>query len=278
MTEPAAPARQPRPLVRLTVLRKEQLTGHMIRVIAGGPGFASFAGNEFTDKYVKLVFPVQGARIPDGALDLATLRELLPRERWPAVRTYTVRWVDEAAGELAIDFVVHGDEGIAGPWAARALPGDELLLSGPGGKYRPAPDADWYLFACDETALPAVSAALEVLPESAVGQAFIEVDGPDDVLPLTAPDGIELVWLFRDGAAAGTSTVLADAVAGAPWRAGLGEVFVHGERGAMKLLRNVLFTMRGLDRRQVSLSGYWAYGRTEDTFQAEKKTPIGQLA
>ena len=45
----------------------------------------------------------------------------------------------------------------------------------------------------------------------------------------------------------------------------------------MKQLRDLLFKQRGLDRAQVSLSGYWAYGRTEDYFQAEKKQPIGKI-
>ncbi|WP_457824606.1 SIP domain-containing protein, partial [Staphylococcus aureus] len=51
----------------------------------------------------------------------------------------------------------------------------------------------------------------------------------------------------------------------------------HGEREAMKALRDVFFRVWGLDRAQVSLSGYWAYGRTEDRFQAEKREPIGQI-
>ena len=45
----------------------------------------------------------------------------------------------------------------------------------------------------------------------------------------------------------------------------------------MKGLREVLFRQRGLERRQVSLSGYWATGRVEDDFQAEKKLPIGKI-
>ena len=45
----------------------------------------------------------------------------------------------------------------------------------------------------------------------------------------------------------------------------------------MKALREVFFTAWGLERAQVSLSGYWAYGRTEDRFQAEKREPIGKI-
>ena len=61
------------------------------------------------------------------------------------------------------------------------------------------------------------------------------------------------------------------------WPAGRVHVFAHGERESMKALRPVLFVERELERAQVSLSGYWAYGRTEDRFQAEKREPIGKI-
>ena len=76
----------------------------------------------------------------------------------PRRRTYTVRRWDEAAGELTLDFVSHGDEGLAGPWAAAAVPGDQIALQGPGGEYAPDPAADWHLFAGDASALPAIAA------------------------------------------------------------------------------------------------------------------------
>jgi hypothetical protein len=66
-------------------------------------------------------------------------------------------------------------------------------------------------------------------------------------------------------------------VAELDWPAGEVDAFVHGERGAVKELRDVLFKDHGLHRKQVSISGYWAYGRAEDAFQAEKKTPAGQI-
>ena len=68
-------------------------------------------------------------------------------------------------------------------------------------------------------------------------------------------------------------------IADAAWPEDVSRVqaFVHGEREAMKAARTVLFDQRGLDRSQVSLSGYWAGGRTEDVFQAEKKLPVGKI-
>jgi NADPH-dependent ferric siderophore reductase len=265
-----------RPQVTLTVLRREQLSAHMVRIVAGGPGFTDYVNNDFVDRYVKIVFPQPGVNYPQP-LDLWAIRETMPREQWPHTRTYTVRWVDTAAGELAIDFVVHGDEGLAGPWAAEAKPGDSLIFTGPGGGYNPDPDADWYLLAADEAALPAVAAVVESLPAHARGLAFLEVGSEADVQEIAAPAGLELVWLQRGDVPAGESSQLVDAVRNAAWPDGRVNVFAHGERGYMKGLREVLFRERGLDRSQVSLSGYWAKGRVEDVFQAEKKLPIGKI-
>ena len=55
------------------------------------------------------------------------------------------------------------------------------------------------------------------------------------------------------------------------------EVFAHGERTAMKELRAVLQDDWGLERRSLSLSAYWALGRAEDRFQAEKREPVGAI-
>ena len=269
-------SRNTRPQVNLTVLRTEQLSPHMVRIIAGGPGFAGYANNDFVDRYVKIVFPQPGVDY-ELPLDLWAIRETMPREQWPYTRTYTVRWVDQAAQELAIDFVVHGDEGLAGPWALAAQPGDTLVFTGPGGAYNPAPDADWYLFAGDDAALPAIAAAIESLPADAKGLAYLEVDSDADILGITAPDGVELRWLLRSGVPAGSSSILLDALGEPEWLPGRVDVFAHGERGYMKGLRDIFFKQRGLERSQVSLSGYWAQGRVEDDFQAEKKLPIGQI-
>lgn len=277
-TVPAATSasRKSRPQIDLTVIRREQLSPHMVRIVAGGDGFSDFANNDFVDRYIKIVFPQPGVDYAQP-LNLWTIRETMPRSQWPFTRTYTVRWVDMAAKELAIDFVVHGDEGLAGPWADAARPGDAFTFTGPGGGYNPNPDADWYLFAGDEAALPAIAASLETLPQEARGLAFLEVDSEEDIQPLACPPGIDVTWLRRNGVPAGEANLLVPAVADAEWLDGRVDVFAHGERGYMKALRDVLFVQHGLERSQVSLSGYWAKGRVEDDFQAEKKLPVGKI-
>lgn len=269
-------SRKSRPQINLTVLRREQLSPHMVRIVAGGPGFEAYVNNGFVDRYVKIAFPQPGIKYPEP-LDLWAVRETMPREQWPHTRTYTIRWVDEPAGELAIDFVIHGDEGLAGPWAASAQPGDSLVFTGPGGGHNADPAADWYLFAGDESALPAIGAVIESLPPHARGLALLEVDSAADIQMIAAPEDIELRWLFREGVPAGEGDLLVSAVRDCEWPEGRVQVFAHGERGYMKGLREVFYAQRGLERGQVSLSGYWAKGRVEDDFQAEKKLPIGKI-
>lgn len=238
------------------MISTEFLNPHLVRVRVGGPGFAQFENRPETDKYVKIKFTTPAP------------------ESHPVTRTYTVRGVDAEAQTLDIDFVVHGDEGLAGPWAASVEAGAPISFFGPGGGYRPNPDADWFLLAGDLSAVPAIAAALEALPEDAVGTALIEIDADDAQFDLAAPAGVEVRWLLDPSHQA---SLLADAVRELEWRDGHVDVFAHGERESMKALRRVLFDERQLERTQVSLSGYWARGRTEDRFQAEKREPIGQI-
>jgi NADPH-dependent ferric siderophore reductase len=271
---PAGRARPARPQAVLTVLRREWLGEHLVRITAGGPGFSALRMNDFTDKYVKIIFadPSLGLTPP---YDLAALRESLPPERQPVTRTYTLRWADEQRQQLAIDFVVHGDEGIAAPWAARAEPGETLAMSGAGGAYRPDAGSDWHLFAGDESALPAISSALEALPADARGLAYIETSDSGEYLDAKLPSGMEVTWMHRPEPGRQPS-LLAEALLAGPWLPGHADVFAHGERESMKAVRAALKT-RLRDGDQQSLSGYWAAGRTEEVFQSEKRQPIGQI-
>ena len=275
--QPSASTQRPaRPQIVLEVKERVQLSPHLVRIVAGGPDMALIEANGHTDAYSKMLFQQPGTALTPP-YDLEALREELPAEQLPSTRTYTVRRIDHEAGEVWIDFVVHGDEGLAGPWADTAKVGDHVVLRGIGGGYAPDPEADWHLLGGDESAIPAIASALEAMPADARGSAFIEVAGEADVLELVAPEGIEVTWLFRGEAAAGTSTILVDAVRAAEWLPGRVQVFVHGERSAMKSLRPYFTDERGIDRSQLSLSPYWAFGRREDRFQAEKREPIGQI-
>jgi NADPH-dependent ferric siderophore reductase len=256
------------------VLRRERVSPHTVRITAGGPGFDSLRMNEFTDKYAKIIFADPGLGLTPP-YDLAALRESLPPGQQPVTRTYTLRRADVHRQELAIDFVVHGDEGIAAPWAAHAEPGDILTMSGAGGAYYPDPGRDWHLLAGDESALPAICSALEALPRDARGIAYLETCDPGEYLDAALPSGMEVSWLHRPQPGS-QPRLLADALLAGPWLSGRADVFAHGERESMKAVRAALKGRLG-DGDQLSLSGYWAAGRTEDAFQSEKRQPIGQI-
>lgn len=241
-----------KPITELTVVRKEQLSPGMVRIHFSGD-LAAFAGSDFTDRYVKLVFG-DPAELENGGR--------------PTLRTYTAVAPDVAAGTLSIDFVVHGDEGIAGPWAAAAVPGDTIPVRGPGGAYAPDPAADWHLIAGDEAALPAIRQALAALPSDAQGYAVLQVDAASYQQEVVAPPGVELTWLHRSDPA---HPGLADAVRALPWREGRVHAFVHGEgQAVMREIRPYLLKERAVPRDDVSISAYWKQGRTEEAFREWK--------
>jgi len=239
--------------------------------VFGGPGFEDYLDRDiaFTDKYVKLVFLADNVEYPEP-LDLDEIRATMPQAVWPVLRTYTVRYVDPEARELAIDFVLHGDSGLAGPWAASAEPGDELHMRGPGGAYTPDPEADWHLLVGDEAALPAIGAALEVIDPQTPAVVFLEVDGPGDELPLAAGPLTEITWLHRAPAEAGTTSLLDDAVRAMEFGPGRVQAFVHGEAGLLSTVRRHLRQERGIVRADLSVSAYWRRGNTEEAFREWK--------
>ncbi len=245
------------------VVRTERLTPNMVRVVLGE---TELTAGEFTDHYVKLLFPAPGIEYPEP-FDLAGIREEFPREQWPRIRTYTVRRWD--GRELTIDVVVHGDEGVAGPWARRVRAGELVRFLGPGGAYAPDPAADWHLLAGDESALPAIAATLERLRPGARAHALIEVSGPEEEQKLETSAEVTVVWLHRGGGAVGDSLVRA--VTDLDFPPGTVQAFVHGEAGLVKELRRLLLKDRGIPRDQVSISGYWRLGHDEDRWQATKR-------
>jgi len=238
----------PRASRRVAVVATEQLTPHMVRVVFGGDAFEGFAAGAFTDHYVKL-------RLPD-------------REGVTRTRTYTVSdWDGE---RLTVDFVVHGDTGVAGPWAAAAQPGDEIELGGPGGAYTPDPDADWHLLAGDASVIPAIAASLARIPSGVPVYVVLEIDGADEEQALSTPGELQLQWLHRSAAPGEEPTLLVDAVSALALPEGRGHAFVHGEASSVRELRRHLLAERGLEPDQLSISGYWKRKRTEDGWREDK--------
>ncbi|KTR52967.1 MULTISPECIES: siderophore-interacting protein [Curtobacterium] len=285
------------------------LTPSFVRVTLTGDALADFSAVGL-DQRIKVVLPIPGhgfTDLPDGDDWYGAWRALPDAERNP-LRTYTVRSFRPDAHELDIDFVAHGDTGPASRWVSSCRVGDELRIVGPAVPTSPAElpsgaaefapgSATRILLAGDETAAPAICAILEALDVATVGHVFIEVPTDADRLPVTAPAGVEVRWIARNGASHGVRMTdqvhaWASEVAAGPARGdgtarGVVELadvdvdeqvlwdvpevaeerpvyaWIAGEAGCVKELRRHLVRGVGLDRRQVAFMGYWRHGKAE---------------
>jgi NADPH-dependent ferric siderophore reductase len=245
-----------RPVDVLTVAAVTQVTPSVRRVLLSGTEAAVAAAGPTVNVLVPRVGDL-APRWPHVARD--------GRIVWPdgahgvSLRSYTARRQDPAAGEVEMDFVLHGD-GPAAAWAGAAEAGALLGVAG-GGALGDRP-AGWLLLAGDETALPAISRILAAAPATTTGVVFVEVAGPDEEQPLPAPSGMTVRWLHRGGTPPGESTLLADAVAGLDRPAG-DDLFawVAAESAAVRTVRADLRGRWGLGRAQHHAIGYWRRGR-----------------
>jgi NADPH-dependent ferric siderophore reductase len=257
--------RPKRRTIHATVVSAERLTPGMVRVTVGGDDLDRFAAGEFTDHYVKLQLPPPGADYA-APFDPEDVKAGRPRDHWPRVRTYSVSAWDAERRLLTIDFVVHGDAGVAGPWAAAAQPGDVLQLMGPGGAYAPDPQAAWHLMVGDLSVLPAIGASLARVADGVPVHVLVELDDDADRQPLTSPGDLHVTWLRADG----TERVLLDAVRALAFPDGPVHAFVHGEASTVRAVRRQLLVERGLPREALSVSGYWKRSRTEEGWREDK--------
>lgn len=241
----------------ITVVETSRLSATMMRVRFAGEDLADFP-TVAPEDHVKLFFDKDETGrvvVPD-----------LLAGRWTpgdyTFRDYTVRSFDPAGPHLDIDFVLHG-HGVAGNWAARAVPGDSLGMLGPRGAFLVRDVCDWYVMAADETALPALARWVEGLREGVPVTAYVEVQGPGSEIALQSAAALKVHWLHRGGAHPGTTNLLEEAVrAHAIPTDGNGFVWVAGEAMSIKPLRRYLSRDLGLDRDSWDVDGYWRRGES----------------
>jgi NADPH-dependent ferric siderophore reductase len=307
---PRAVAELPRWLFFETVVARVWPLGpSTVRITLTGPRLGDF-GVAGDDQRVKLVLAPDStalAELQAAGGEWYPAYRALADERRPVLRTYTVRAARPERAEVDLDVVLHGVvDGSAGPaaaWAARARPGDPVVLMGPdrpgrgrawGAEWAPPATATCLLLAGDETAVPAVSTVLESLP-AVPGRravAVLEVPEPGDAQDLVLPEGVAVHWLFRSGLPRGELLVPAvhaalvdlgiaaapapapedvDLEAGLLWEvpedpaAGTGcYAWLAGEAGVVTRLRRHLVGDLGVDRRAVAFMGYWRDGVAEN--------------
>lgn len=246
----------------LTVSKAWHLTPNMIRVVFAGPELEGFPeGREGGN--CKLLLPEPNETREVFAKRLADGTALTKR-------TYTVRSFDAATGELAIDFVAHGDEGPASRWAINAKPGDFLVFAGPSGPKITHYEADYYIVAADPSAIPIAAATLEAMPRDAKGVAIFEITSLEDQQSFDAPKGIDIHWLVQPDPHVPT-TAQEDFIRALDWPDGRVQTCIAGESGVIRKLRAFLHNEKQLPREDVYISGYWKIGLVEDEHQQMKR-------
>jgi len=240
----------------LRVVGTRQLTPHMKRITFSGTSLHAFATD--ADLHVRLLIPPPDAP-RDGWLAIqqdgkASVRN---RRHKPIMRKYTIRAIDPSSGRLDMDFVLHEDGGPGGLWAAQALAGDLVGIIGPGG--RGLAPADWYLIAGDETALPAIGRMMDTMPAHTQGHAIVEIADAREEQPLAVPTGMSLEWLHRDGAPAGTTDLLLEAIEAVRWPSDDRKAFawVGAELAAAQAIRDHFSNRCGLAKADQLVVAYW---------------------
>lgn len=241
-----------------TLHAKQWITAELLRLEFVCEALQGFAV-AYTDHYVKLLFDAEGH---PASLALAEENPQLTK------RTYTLRSIDPETGRFAIEFVIHGDEGVAAVWAQRATPGEAIAFFGPGGAYCPSSSYSHFVLVGDDTAAPAVLESLVRVPTGSSVDVFLEVNEHWDP-PIPENLDVQLHWLIRDGAVPGT--MLSQALRAYHGPDKPTSWFVHGVAEMIKDVRHLLFVERQVPKRDVSISGYWRLGMTEDQWQASKQ-------
>lgn len=251
-------------LVRCQVQRSERITPHVTRVTFGGQDLERFEYRGF-DQWFRLAIPLDSHSRFDnlpakfgvgGYLKYLTL----PKGTRPVIRNYTIRQFRAGAGEMDVDFLVHGTEGVAGPWAASVQPGTPVAFIDQGCGWNPVPAARQLIIA-DESAMPAALGILRDMPRDAVGEALIELFNERDRQDVQAPPGMNVRWLVSEpGAAPGSAAlpVLRELPLDADRYA-----FAVGESALATGARRHLVSERGVPKSNVTFSGYWKLGRAQ---------------
>jgi NADPH-dependent ferric siderophore reductase len=188
----------------------------------------------------------------------------MPTEVRPHLRNYTVRDLRPREGELDVDFVVHGEVGIASRWAQRTEPGDRVALLDQGRGFDLDPAATEQLLVADETGMPAVLGILRDLPEDARGHAYVELPDPADAQPVVGPAGVEVHWLPRSNGQRPGSVALE--TVRREWRPGGGVLsgYLVGGQALPAGLRRWLVAEHQVPKRQITFVGYWRLGKVQD--------------
>ncbi|PZR52897.1 siderophore-interacting protein [Xylanimonas oleitrophica] len=189
---------------------------------------------------------------PDGGLQR-------PADGVSVSRDYTVRATRTSGGvaEVDVDWVLHGDEGPASAWAARAQAGDEVVLAGPRGSVGLPDGLSRLTLAVDETGLPAAARWVAAVGPGVPVTAIVEIGDDVDEAFVEAELGHASVEILYRTDGPGQIEEAVRSLGGLED----GEHLVAlGEAGALVPVRRYLRRELGTPAEQLTVSGYWRRG------------------
>ena len=263
MTETSATGRirrEPPAFRRVAVAGVTPLTPRLVRVTVGGPELDGLV-IEQPAASVRLLLPAPGSReLVMPAWQGNEFR--LPDGSRPPIRTLTPLRLDSTTQELDLEIVVH-EGGAASAWAQAARPGDKAAISGPGRGYPIDAEATGFVLGGDESAIPAITQLLEVLPGDKPVHVIVEAADPAARLELPKHPAATVDWHDLPAGAPPGDTLVA-AITEADLAPGT-RIWAAGEAAAMQRIRRHLLDERNLPRSETWIRGYWKSGRAGDT-------------
>lgn len=235
-----------------TLVAREWIAPDYVRVRVQGEELTGFGEGLGHDDHIRIFFP---GGVPTSVEEM---REAPSREFTP------LQWGDDW---LDLEFAVHGDEGVAGVWAANAPLGSLLGVGGPRGTLRldGAPDA--WLLVGDETAIPQIRRYAAAIPDGASARILVEVADAAHEVAIDAPVSVE--YVHRDGARP-TAALIArlEQLTEADRPEGDVFAFIAAEQSIVKAGRALAVDRWGLDSERVVIKGYWKSEESGATYHA----------
>lgn len=229
----------------VTLASRDWLAPNYVRVRLQGAALAGFSSLG-ADDHMRLFFA------PEPTSAVEELRAAPSREYTPLA--WGEDWLD-------VEFAVHGDEGVAAPWAASAPLGSFVGVGGPRGSAVLTGVPGGWLLVGDETAIPAIRRFAAQIPAGSPARIVIETLSPQHQVAIDAP--VEIEWLHRGDAPAGSALIA--------FLDGLGEAdavgddtfcFIAAEQAIVKPGR-ALLERWGIDPSNAVVKGYWKRGEAE---------------
>ncbi|ARZ01270.1 NADPH-dependent ferric siderophore reductase [Yersinia ruckeri] len=266
------PYRAPPP--RLVQVKKvSDISPHLRRITFYSPSLANYP-TDSAGAHLKLFLPQAGQTQP--ALPVFSDKGPIWPEgkRRPVVRTYTVRAIRPAVGEIDIEFAIHDHHGPAVDFARNAQENDWIGISNPGGPHPMLPAAQHYYLVGDPSSLPAIAALLASLPAQVEGQVIIRIDSDQDRIDLKKPVGIELNWII--GGTEKTDEIVTQFCSfDLPTENVM--FWLAGEDKLVVLLRRYLRREKGCEREQLYAVPYWREGMNEEAYHQKRHDVMDNL-